>query len=507
MSNARHPVILCILDGWGIGDPEGANAVVQADTPVFDRLMAEDPNATLAAHGEDVGLPEGQMGNSEVGHTNIGAGRIVWMDLPRIDRAIADGSFEGNDALQDFIAKVKAAGGTAHIAGLASPGGVHSHQRHIAEAARIIAGAGVPVAIHAFTDGRDVAPKSAPGQIAALEADLPEGARIVTVSGRFYAMDRDKRWDRVERAFAVMARGEGARAESAVAAVEAAHSGGDTDEFVPPCAIGDYSGMGEGDGLLFINFRADRAREILSAFVDPGFDGFERKAPDLSAVCGMVSYSEALDRYMEVMFPPQDIPDTLGAWLASHGRTQFHIAETEKYPHVTFFLNGGVEVPHDGEERLMPPSPKVRTYDMAPEMSAEAVADGVVHAIDKGFDFIVVNFANPDMVGHTGDLEAAKRACAAVDTGLGRIIEALDAAGGAIIVTADHGNCEVMVDPETGGPHTAHTLNPVPVIVHGGPEGIGLRRGRLADLAPTVLELMGLPQPAAMTGRSLIAHP
>ncbi len=503
-----RPVVLCILDGWGLSPERAANAVAQADTPNFDRIWAECPHATLAAHGPAVGLPEGQMGNSEVGHTNIGAGRVVWMDLPRIDNAIEDGSFATNTALGRFIAGVRAHGGTAHVAGLASPGGVHAHQRHIAAAARAIAAAGVPVAVHAFLDGRDVAPVSAAAQIAALEADLPAGARIATVSGRFYAMDRDHRWERVAQAVAAMLHGEGLRAASAAEAIEAAYARGETDEFVTPTVIGDYAGARDGDGLFFANFRADRARQILGALVDPGFDGFDTGTrPTWAGALGMVEYSDALNGFMEAMFPAGAIVNTLGAWVAGKGLRQFRLAETEKYPHVTFFLNGGVEVPAEGEVRHMAPSPKVRTYDLAPEMAAAEVTEHLVAAIrSRDYALIVVNFANPDMVGHTGDLAAAVRAVEAVDRGLGAALDAIGEAGGAMIVTADHGNCEVMVDPVTGGPHTAHTLNPVPVILAGGPAGARLREGgRLADLAPTLLALMGLPQPAEMTGTSLLA--
>ncbi|MEL6426507.1 MAG: 2,3-bisphosphoglycerate-independent phosphoglycerate mutase [Pseudomonadota bacterium] len=503
-----RPVILCILDGWGLREEVADNAVALAETPNFDRVMATCPSAQLVAHGPAVGLPEGQMGNSEVGHTNIGAGRVVWMDLPKIDNAIADGSFATNPALGEFIATLRESGGTAHLAGLASPGGVHAHQRHIAEAARVIAAAGVPVAIHAFTDGRDVAPTSAAEQLAALEADLPEGARIATVIGRFFAMDRDTRWDRVSRAYELMRNGSGSSFATATDAVAAAYNDDITDEFIEPAVIDGYGGMADGDGLLFLNFRADRAREILSAFLDPAFGGFARETVDLAAACGMVEYSDAHNGWMDVMFPAEDIPNTLGAWVAAQGKAQFRIAETEKYPHVTFFLNGGVEVPNPGEDRMMPKSPNVKTYDLQPEMSAGEVTARLVSAIGSGtYDLIVVNYANPDMVGHTGDLSAAMAACAAVDAGLGEVLAAVDTAGGAMILTADHGNCEVMRDPVTGGPHTAHTLNPVPVALIGGPQGVALQSGKLADLAPTLLTLMGLPQPPEMTGASLIVTP
>ncbi len=504
--SAPRPVILCILDGWGLRAEREANAVALAETPNFDRVMAECPNAKLAAHGADVGLPDGQMGNSEVGHTNIGAGRVVWMDLPKIDNAIEEGAFDTNPALVGLIEKLTETGGTAHLMGLASPGGVHAHQRHIARAAEVVAAAGVPVAIHAFTDGRDVAPKSAREQLHELEEALPGGAAVRTVIGRFYAMDRDNRWDRVQAAYELIASGAGETYENADTAIAAAYDRGETDEFIAPSMIEGYGGMAEGDGLLFLNFRADRAREILAAFLDPEFDGFERTPPKLAAAVGMVEYSDRHNAWMEVMFPSEDIPNTLGAWVAKHGRHQFRIAETEKYPHVTFFLNGGVETPSEGEDRTMPKSPNVKTYDMQPEMSAGEVTEKLVEAIGAGtYDLIVVNYANPDMVGHTGDLDAAIAACEAVDAGLGRVLAALEKAGGAMILTADHGNCETMVDPETGGPHTAHTLNPVPVVLIGGPEGAVMRDGRLADLAPSLLRLMDLEAPEEMTGKPLFS--
>jgi 2,3-bisphosphoglycerate-independent phosphoglycerate mutase len=508
MAMARHgPVVLCILDGWGLNPSREANAVALAETPNFDRIWSECPHTQMTACGKAVGLPEGQMGNSEVGHMNIGAGRVVWMDLPKIEQAIADGSFDENPALRRLVKALARSGGTAHVAGLASPGGVHSHQRHMARAAQVLARAEVPVVVHAFLDGRDVPPKSAREQIAELERALPEGARIGTVAGRFYAMDRDRRWDRVEAAYRAIAFGEGERAESADAAIAAAYARDETDEFVTPTVIGDYAGAADGDGLLFINFRADRAREILSALLDPEFDGFDvADRPRFADACGMVEYSKNHNAFMDVMYPPENIENTLGAWVSKHGLAQFRLAETEKYPHVTFFFNGGAEPPLPREERYMAPSPKVRTYDLQPEMSAPEVTERLVAAIRSGdFDLIVVNYANPDMVGHTGDLAAAIRACEVVDSGLGAALEALDATGGAMIVTADHGNADMMVDPETGGPHTAHTLNPVPVVLVGGPPGATLRDGgRPADLAPSLLELMGLPQPDAMTGRSLI---
>ncbi len=499
------PVVLCILDGWGLREDTSANAPALANTPNFDRLMSTCPHAQLITHGPDVGLPSGQMGNSEVGHTNIGAGRVVAMDLGAIDLAIETGSFGQNPALLAYIDKVRASGGTAHVIGVISDGGVHGHINHVIAALRTITAAGVKVALHAVADGRDVAPTSAAGYFALLAENLPDGARIATVIGRYWAMDRDNRWDRVERAYLAIAEGKANHAETVQAAIAAATARNETDEFIAATVIGDYAGIKDGDGLFCLNFRADRAREILSALADPGFAAFPTsRRPRFAAVLGMVDYSSAHNAYMTAAYPKPVLQNTLGEWVSKQGRSQFRLAETEKYPHVTFFLNGGRETPETGEDRYMAQSPKVATYDLQPEMSAPEVTDHFVAAIEKGYDLIVVNYANPDMVGHTGDLAAAIAACEAVDQGLGRVLAALQKAGGAMIVTADHGNCETMVDPLTGGPHTSHTTNPVPVILVGGPARARLRPGRLADLAPTLLGLMGLPKPAEMTGESLI---
>ena len=506
----HRPVVLIILDGWGLSESRFGNAPALAHTPNFDRLMATCPTAKLRTSGEDVGLPEGQMGNSEVGHMNIGAGRVVAMDLPRIDRAIEEGSFGQNPALEAFATKLKETGGVAHIAGLASDGGVHAHQRHMTEAARQLTRRGVPVMLHLFTDGRDTGPKEAMRCLGELETELGEPLPVATITGRFYAMDRDKRWERTECAFAMMTQGRTApvarHADDWKDAIRAAWNRGETDEFVCPTAIDGYRGMSDGDGLFFVNFRADRARQILSALCDPEFDAFDVSArPDLAAALGMVSYSSRLDRYLGVAFPEEPLPNTLGAWVAEHGRRQFRLAETEKYPHVTFFLNGGREEPHEGEARHMAPSPKVRTYDLQPEMSEPEVTEHLVAAIRDGVDLIVVNYANPDMVGHTGSLLAAMKACEAVDRGLGAALEALAETDGAALITADHGNCETMIDPTGHAPHTAHTLDPVPLILVGrGTEDRRLCDGRLADLAPTLLELMGVEPPPEMTGSSLL---
>jgi 2,3-bisphosphoglycerate-independent phosphoglycerate mutase len=501
--SAPKPVVLCILDGWGLRAEREGNAPLLAHTPNFDRIM-QGPHAQLLTHGPDAGLPSGQMGNSEVGHTNIGAGRVVAMDLGQIDLSIEDGSFANQDAIAKFIATMKASGGTAHLMGVMSDGGVHGHIAHIVAAARALDDAGVPTVLHAITDGRDVAPSSALEFLSVLRAELPESVDIVTVIGRYFAMDRDNRWERVQTAYDAIVLGKGDAAPDPQEAIEQAYDADKTDEFVPATVIGNYAGFAKGDGLFCLNFRSDRAREILAAIADPAFDGFDRTLPDLAAKLGMVEYSDRHTAWFETVFPKRVIPNTLGEWVAKHGKRQFRLAETEKYPHVTFFLNGGIEVPAEGEDRFMPKSPKVATYDLQPEMSSSEVTTAFVDAIKDGYDMIVTNFANPDMVGHTGDIDAAVAACEAVDRGLGQVIDALEAAGGAMIVTADHGNCETMIDPETGGPHTAHTLNPVPVALVGGPTGVTLRDGRLADLAPTILDLMELELPAEMTGRSLI---
>lgn len=498
------PVVLCILDGWGARDDDTGNAPVLANTPNFDRIMT-GPVAQLITHGPDVGLPKGQMGNSEVGHTNIGAGRVVAMDLGAIDLAIEDGTFFDNDALVAWAEGLKEQGGTAHVMGLVSDGGVHGHIVHIQAALKALADRGLDVVLHAITDGRDVAPKSGAAFLKDLIADMPTGVRIGTVSGRYYAMDRDNRWERVETALQAMVHGTGPTGMGAVDVVEACYGDGVTDEFVPATVLDGYSGMKNGDGLFCLNFRADRAREILAAIGAPDFGGFDAANRPNVALLGMVNYSDAHNAYMTTCYPKQQIKNTIGAWVASKGLRQFRVAETEKYPHVTFFLNGGVEVPEAGEDRYMAPSPKVATYDLQPEMSAAEVTEAFVGAIKDGYDLIVCNYANPDMVGHTGDLGAAIAACEAVDEGLGKVLAALDETGGAMIMTADHGNCEVMIDPETGGPHTSHTTNLVPAALYGGPERARLNDGRLADLAPTLLDLMNLDLPPEMTGKSLIS--
>jgi len=502
------PVVLCILDGWGHRPQHDHNAIEQAKIPTWHAMMRECPHALIDASELHVGLPEGQMGNSEVGHMNLGAGRVVMQDLPRIDQAVGDGELARNPLLHDFIAKLKWSGGTCHLMGLLSPGGVHSHQAHLIALTKIVSGAGVPVALHAFLDGRDTPPSSAGQYVTEVVAALSglANVRFATIGGRYFAMDRDKRWERVELAYNAFFGEAPYKAPSAIAAVEAAYAREETDEFVKPTLIEGFTGIKDGDGLLMGNFRADRARQILTTLLDPAFDGFKRKhIAKFAATLGMVEYSSALAKLMPCLFPPAELTDTLGEIASKAGFKQLRIAETEKYAHVTFFFNGGEERLFPGEERILVPSPKVATYDLKPEMSAYEVTDKLVAAIaaDK-FDLIVVNFANTDMVGHTGDLDAAIKAVEAVDRCLGRLREAVETKGGAILITADHGNAEMMTDPTTGEPHTAHTLNRVPVIVVGA-AGRKVIDGKLADVAPTVLELMGLPKPATMTGHSLLA--
>lgn len=508
---ALRPVVLCVLDGFGCRAEKSDNAIALAKTPNFDRLFANCPVSQLDPAGRSVGLPNGQMGNSEVGHMTIGAGRVIMQDLPRVDAAIEDGSLARNPALQAFVAKLKRVGGACHLMGLISPGGVHSHQRHIATLAILLAREGIAVWVHAFLDGRDTPPESAGGYLKEFLEDIADepSIRIGTISGRYYAMDRDKRWERTAKAYAVLVDAKGKAASTPAQAISASYGRKVTDEFVEPVVLAGYPGMKNEDGILMANFRADRARQILRALVLPDFDGFKRKrTPKLSAALGLVSYSKELDTHMAALFPPQDPVHMLGEIIADHGLRQLRIAETEKYAHVTFFLNGGREAPFPGEDRILIPSPKVATYDLQPEMSAYLVTDELVKAIESGtYDFVIVNYANPDMVGHTGLIPAAIKAVEAVDACIGRLASAVEAAGGVLLVTADHGNVELMRDPQTGAPHTAHTSLPVPfILVNGARLGASttVRDGTLADIAPTVLMLLGLDKPREMTGQSLV---
>ena len=519
MSEHKSPVLLAILDGWGIGRDEPGNAILRANTPTMDRLLATYPHATLRTSGEDVGLPAGQMGNSEVGHLNIGAGFIVYQWITRIDRAIADGSFPANDAFQAAFSRLKVTNGTLHLLGLIGDGGVHAHSRHLLALIDAAQDAGIErILVHAITDGRDTSPTSARDFVKPIEARLatvPQG-RIATVSGRYYAMDRDHRWEREAKAFNAIVHADGPRCASADEAIAASYAADVTDEFIIPTVIlapdGTIHRVTEDDEIIFFNFRSDRGRELTEALSLPDFSGFDRGAftPDLH-VTTMTHYEDDLP--VTVAFPPQDVVHPLARVISDAGKTQFHTAETEKYPHVTFFLNGGREEPFPGEDRRLVPSPKVATYDLQPEMSAPEVCAGVLDAIRSGtYDFIIVNFANGDMVGHTGVIPAVVKAIETVDQCLGEIVTALREVDAVAIVTADHGNAEEEIDHRTGGPMTAHTTNPVPVVLIA-PEDHALRRaslredGVLSDIAPTVLDLMGIPPHPDMTQRSLISRP
>ena len=503
MSPLVPSLALIILDGWGLAEPGPGNAISLAETPVFDRLWAEFPHTQLSAQGPDVGLPEGQMGNSEVGHLNLGAGAIVKQDLARIDDAIADGSFFENEALLAACERARnSPRGRLHLLGLVSDGGVHSGWEHIEATIELAAQEGVPdVVFHAFTDGRDTLPHGGKGYLEELERWLRQAGRVGTVSGRYYAMDRDTRWERIKLAYDAIVHAQGLRAPSTAAAIAESYEREETDEFVKPTVIGDYDGAAEGDVAIFVNFRPDRARELTRALAEPGFDEFPRNGFTLDLTT-MTSYRKGWP--YPIAFPEQRPATTLAETIAAAGGNQLHVAETEKYAHVTYFFNGGREQEVEGEERALVESPRdVPTYDHKPEMSAAGAAEAFVSRWHEGsYRFGIINFANPDMVGHTGVIPAAVEAVETVDGQLGKVVEAVTAKGGACIVTADHGNCDHMLEPD-GSPNTAHSLNPVPLIVTS--KGLDLRSGGiLADVAPTALDLLGIPQPEAMTGKSLV---
>lgn len=493
------------MDGWGLSEQTQANAVVQARTPNFDRMWEKYPSSTLITHGEAVGLPADCVGNSEVGHLHIGAGRTIYMDMQRINAAIADESFYKEDALLKFANKVCTLRGRAHVAGLVTEVGVHALFNHLVAAVHALNRLGLDVSVHAFTDGRDSAPRIANKMCSKLASILPTGVNIDTVCGRYWAMDRDQRWDRIQRAWSAIINGHGEQNRECEpkTAILDTFQWKENDEFINPSARLDYHGMKDGDGIFFINFRSDRIRQLASSIADPEFNQFDVSSrPKVSAALGMVSYFAQPKQWIDDVYAKPKISNTLGSWVADHGLRQIRIAETEKYPHVTYFLNGGKEQPEPGEDWFMAQSPLVATYDLAPEMAAKEVCNKFTEAIQSGYDLIVVNFANPDMVGHTGDLSAAIKACETVDQAIGKAEEEILKIGGTMIVTADHGNCEVMV--EEGEPHTAHTTNPVPIILVGGPTNIKLHQGTLTDLAPTILQLMDLYQPPEMTGKSLV---
>ena len=504
----KKTLVLCILDGWGISNNPKYDSIALSETPNIDKIMLECPYANLVTHGKDVGLPVGQVGNSEVGHINIGAGRIVSMALPRINLSIHDGSFAKSRQFKKFVEHLKDSDGVAHLMGLISPGGVHSHYEQIAKVANLIIKMGIDVNIHLVLDGRDVAPKSAVKYIECFIEMLDKKIRLATVCGRFYAMDRDNRWDRTELAYRNTIEGTGPRFVNIFDALVFHYNSGETDEFITPSVLSDYSGVSSNsDGLLFMNFRADRARQICSAFADPNFGKFSvSERPAISMVCGLVEYSSKHRDFMGAIFKNAVLKNTLGEWLSLQGRKQFRLAETEKYAHVTFFFNGGDEASRPGEMRCLVPSPKVRTYDLCPEMSASEVTKELLKAISSNqFDLIVVNYANPDMVGHTGNLEAAIQACESVDIELGKVLKIINPGLVEMLVIADHGNCETMFDIETGVPHTSHTLNPVPIILVGDNKKFKLHDGILADVAPTILDILNIEKPPEMTGKSLVS--
>jgi 2,3-bisphosphoglycerate-independent phosphoglycerate mutase len=497
-------VALVILDGWGIADSGPGNAISLAETPVFDRLWAEFPHTQLSAQGRDVGLPEGQMGNSEVGHLNLGAGAVVKQDLARIDDAVADGSFFENEALRGACERARRSPrGRLHLLGLVSDGGVHSGWEHIEAAIELPTQEGVPdVVFHAFTDGRDTLPHGGAGYVEELERWLYRAGRVGTVSGRFYAMDRDTRWERAKLAYDAIVHGRGLAAETSAEAIRASYDRDETDEFIKPTVIGEYDGAAAGDVAIFLNFRPDRARELTRALAEPGFEEFSRSGGPVLDLTTMTEYRQGWP--YAVAFPEARPQTTLAEVIAESGRRQLHVAETEKYAHVTYFFNGGREQEWEGEERRLVESARdVPTYDRKPEMSARAAAAAFVDGWSSGeFAFGVLNFANPDMVGHTGAIPAAVAAVEAVDACLGEVVAAVTGTGGACIITADHGNCDHMLEPD-GSPNTAHSLNPVPLIVTAA--GLELRSGGvLADVAPTALQLLGIGQPEAMGGRSLL---
>lgn len=501
------PVLLLILDGWGDRPASPDNAISLASTPHWDHLVANYPKTQLITHGEAVGLPEGQMGNSEVGHMNIGAGRIVYQDLTRLSKATQTGQFTDNQALLSAMDHAKKHATTLHIFGLLSPGGVHSHESHFFATIELAIAQAVPnIALHIFTDGRDVAPRSALPSLDKLEHHCRHQAvTIASVSGRYFAMDRDTRWERTQKAWSAICRGEAQhRCGTAKQAIENAYARGQDDEFIEPTVIGEGCPIGLNDAGIFINFRSDRARQLSRALADPAFNGFDRKDGQLlSHLVTMTQYEQSLPAC--VAFTPEKRCNVLGEVVAGHGLTQLRLAETEKYAHVTYFFNGGQETVFAGEDRTLIPSPKVATYDLQPEMSAPALGQALTEAItNKAHDLIVANLANPDMVGHTGDLQAAIAAVEAVDKVIGKVSQALEAAGGAAIITADHGNAEQMIDANTGQAHTAHTTNPVP-LVYLGQRDVTLRDGAsLRDIAPTLLDLLGLKAPEEMTGKSLL---
>ncbi len=511
MKNSHSPVVLCVLDGWGHREELDHNAIAQAKTPTFDHFLKNYPHSLLEASALDVGLPEGQMGNSEVGHMNIGAGRIIMQDLPRIDAVLKNNELVSLSEFQAFVKKVSQGTGIVHLLGLFSPGGVHSHQNHIIAISKAFADQGLTVKLHLFLDGRDTSPNSAKEYIKQLITEIANTSsiKITTIGGRYFGMDRDKRWDRIEQAYNVMVQANGPIINDPLSYIQENYAAQVTDEFIPPALLQEYSGMKDGDGLFIANFRADRVRQILSTLIHPDFHDFQRdKMIQFSAKLGLVEYSDALNPYCQALFPAIEIQNSLGEIIANAGLKQLRIAETEKYAHVTFFFNGGQEAPFPQEDRILVPSPKVATYDLQPEMSAKEVTQKLISALQKvPYELVVVNYANTDMVGHSGNLNASIRAVECVDQCLGELEKAVLALNGTLIITADHGNAEQVYDETLQEAHTAHTMNRVPfILVNNKLKNLSLADGKLSDIAPTILKLLDLPKPSPMTGKSLLKN-
>jgi 2,3-bisphosphoglycerate-independent phosphoglycerate mutase len=503
----KAPIILCIMDGWGINKDINYNAVAQAKTPNVDNLSKKYPFSTLEASGEHVGLPVGQVGNSEVGHMNLGSGRVVMQTLPRINQAFENNEIKLNKNFNEFT-KIHNQNNTVHLLGLCSDGGVHSHMNHIISIAKLLDKKNIKTVIHIFSDGRDSSPLQIGDIIKRFEKSLPKSIKIVSLIGRYFSMDRDNRWDRIKKSFDLITYGiHDRKSENICSAIKLAYENGETDEFISPTVLGNYSGIQNGDSLLMVNFRSDRVRELLTSFLDPNFNEFEKKSntPFFSNSLGMTEYSEKISTYMKSIFSSNKIQDTLGEIVSKNNLKQLRLAETEKYPHVTFFFNGGKETVFPGETRVMIPSPKVSTYDQKPEMSAHDVEAELIKAIElEIYDLIIINFANPDMVGHTGKLNAAIIAVETIDKAIGNIKKALDQTNGMMLLTADHGNCEVMIHEKTKTPHTAHTCNKVPLILISKNNNLKLNNGKLADIAPTILDLLKIEKPISMNGKSLL---
>lgn len=506
---SKQLLVLCILDGWGYREDPDHNAIAQAITPSWNQLLTY-PHTLLDASGLNVGLPSGQMGNSEVGHMSIGAGRVIFQDLPRLDQAFADKTLYTNNHYKKFVADLKSSGGTCHLMGLLSPGGVHSHSHHIIECARMLNAETIPTVIHAFLDGRDTAPTSGlkyTQELCNALKILPH-VQLATIGGRFFAMDRDQRWDRVAAAYDTIVQGYAHKIDDPLKYIQACYDNGTTDEFISPACLQTYNGMKDGDGLWMTNFRADRVRQVLRALIMDNFNGFDRSRKiTFAAQMGMTEYADDLSAKLTTLFPVIDIPNSLGEIISQQGLQQFRIAETEKYAHVTFFFNGGREEPFAGEVRHIVPSPKVKTYDLQPEMAAHEVTMALIQAIEsQDYDLIVVNYANADMVGHSGDLPASIKAVQVIDECLGQLMQAIDHVDGTLLITADHGNIEMLLEPHTHQVHTAHTLNPVPFVVYGHHHHTTqlVASGTLVDIGPTILKMMGIKQPKEMTGKPLV---